>query len=97
MLDTGGFEVPEKLRHMLVRHGACGFQFDDQAALDKEVSVVVAKDSAIFIVDFDRMLLFHIQAELTEPVGQRVLIHFLQMTMAVENVDGIGSFPDDIA
>ena len=96
VLDAGGFQIADYLRHMLINDGFDGFEFDDEAVFDKEIGKVLADDGSIFVVNRDGMLLFHVEAELPKPVSEGVLINLLQMAVSMVLMDGVSRFADQV-
>ena len=96
VLEPCGFEVAEDLSNMLVGHRPDRFQFDDQSTIDQQVGEVITHDAPIFIVDRHRMLLRHLQPDLPQPMCERVLVNLLQMPVSVIDMNGVGSFTNQI-
>jgi hypothetical protein len=82
---------------MFVRQGLGCFQLDDEAVIHEQVSVVVTNEGAVLVIDFEWILLFRVQAQLPEPMGQRVLIDLFQVAVLVVAVNREPRFPDHIA
>lgn len=55
---------------LLLRH-AFGF---GEAVVHKQIGIVIANKRAVLVVDLERVLLFHVQAQLPELMGQCVFI-----------------------
>ena len=69
---------------MFLRQSFGCFHLDDQTVVHKEVCAVVANERAVlFVVNLGWRLLFHVQAQLPEPMGQRVLIDLFQVAVLV--------------
>jgi hypothetical protein len=67
------------------RHQAAArFQLDNQLLLDEQIGEIFAEDSAILVINRQRVLLLNIQALFTQPMRQSILVDFLQMPMPVE-------------
>src|ERR1022692_2721239 len=45
------------------------------------IAVVVANERTVLVIDFEWILLFHVQAQFPEPMGQRVLIDLFQVAV----------------
>ena len=97
MLDFGGFEIAEQLRDMFIGQRARRLKLDNQAILDEQIGVVITNDGAVLVIDLERVLLLHVQAEFAQPMGQGVLIHLLQVAMPVVDVNGVSGFTHDVA
>jgi len=96
MLQATRLEVSEDLRDVFIRDLASGLEFDNQPAIKHEVCIVFSNWRAILVVDIDGVLLLNTEPELAEAMHQCILIHFLQMTMAMVEVDSISCLTDDI-
>jgi hypothetical protein len=66
-------------------------------AVAKRGSAPPINEGAVLVIDFEWILLFHVQAQLPEPMGQRVLIDLFQVAVLVVAVNREPRFPDHIA
>jgi hypothetical protein len=71
--------------------GFGGLEFDDECVFDEKVGVVIADEGAVFIVDFERVLLVNRYPQFTEAMGESIFINFLEVTVAMEKVNVIGN------
>ena len=46
---------------------------------------------------FDRMLLVHLESGFAQPVREGVLVDFLEVSVTVEDVDGVGRLANNVA
>ena len=53
----------------------------------KRGSAPPINEGAVLVIDFEWILLFHVQAQLPEPMGQRVLIDLFQVAVLVVAVN----------
>ena len=97
MLEPRRFEVAQHLGNMLIHQRAASFHFDDEPIIDYQVGRVSAEGCAILVVNGEGHLLFDCQAEFTQAVAERILIHPLKMAVAVIDVNGISRLPDVVA
>ena len=67
------------------------------SSLCQQICQVLSDQGAVFIVNLDRELLFHIQARLAQPMSKSILIDFLQMPMPVVDMNVISRLPNKIA
>lgn len=93
MFDPGGFKVTEDLSLVLGGEGSHRFQFYDELVVDQHVGKIVANESAIFVEDFDRVLLLNVEAELFEAMRECILVDFLQMSVGMIHMNVISRLP----
>lgn len=79
MFEVGGAEVAEDLSDVFVCDRANGFEFYNDPVVDDEVGHQITEKTSVFIVDFDRVLLFDLETFLTQSIPQGVLIDLLEM------------------
>lgn len=81
---------------MLVGGRLAGFEFDDQAIFYKQVRVVIAEHSSVFVLHRQRMLLLDRDAVLPEPIHQSVFVNLLEMAASMVLVNCKTCFPNDV-
>ena len=65
-------------------------------AINQQVGEVIPNESAILIEYVYRPLLFDLQPSLSEPMCERILIHFLQVPMAMVYMNLVSDLPHSI-
>src|ERR1039458_5628859 len=68
-----------------------------QASSGKREKVPPFNKRAVLVIDFEGILLLHVQAQLPEPMGQRVLIDLFQVAVLVVAVNREPRLPDHVA
>jgi len=96
VFDAGGTEVAQELSNVFVGKRLHRLQFHDQAVVHEQIGEVFADESAILIVNGQRVLLLHVQAQFAEPVGQGVFIDLFQVAMFVIAVNRERGFPHGV-
>lgn len=81
---------------MFICNTFCGFQFDNQTVFDHQIGKVIPDFCPVFIINFQRELLFYIQPGFSQTMSQCILINFLKMSMSMVFMDRISSFPNRI-
>ncbi len=66
---------------MLIGECFCGFEFNDERPVHKEVGKVISEDGSVFIMNRQSMLLKDFQSLLTQTVGQAVFVNFFKMAV----------------
>jgi hypothetical protein len=97
VFETGGFQVTQNLRHMLISKSFGDFQFHNEPTVHQQIGVVVADQGAVLVKNLDRMLRFDIQPRLAQPMRQRMLLHLLQMSVAMVNENLTGDLSNLLA
>ncbi len=81
---------------MLMSQRLGSLELNDDTTFNKKVGEIFPNHRTVFISDDDGRLLNHMEPGSPQPVKQRVLINFLQVTVAVENMNGVRNIPDHI-
>ena len=97
MLDARRPEVAQKLGDMFIAKGSAGFEFDDQAVIDKKIGEEISEWGGILIEDADRMLLQRRDPDLLQAVGEPVLIDLFSMSVPQVGMQRKGGFTDLVA
>ena len=97
MFDSTGFEIAEYLSDMLISKCPSGFQLYNQASVNKQNRHIVADFSAVFVVNFKRVLLFYVETKFAKPMGQSIFINLVHAPIRMVNVNIISRLPHDIA
>ena len=66
---------------LIVGQDTGGFQFDNELVFHEEVGGVTSKWGAVFVIDFEGMLLDDPQTGFAKTMGQSVLVHFFEVAM----------------
>src|SRR5687768_11931524 len=82
---------------MLVQNVTNCFHFDDQLSRDEKVREIIAEQSSVFVEHRNGRLLRNLNPCLSQAMCEGVLIHFFQMSMPMIAMNGIPSFPHDVA
>jgi hypothetical protein len=82
---------------MLVGDGTDGFQFNDKLVFDEQVGEKFANQSAIFVVNVQRVLLDHREALLPQAVNKGVFVDFLCVAVTVVTMNSKTRFADHVA
>lgn len=56
--------------------------FNDEHIFNERVGVVIAQKGAVLVEDLQRPLLFHLQSQFSQPMGQAVFVDLLQHAAA---------------
>jgi len=97
MLNAGCFEITKHLGNMFVRDGLGSLQFHNQSIVYQEVSKKITNNCPVFVINRHRMLLLDCKSCLAQPVGQRVLVNFFQVSVAMIDMNVVCRLTDDIA
>ena len=76
------------------RHCAGGLQLNDKPVVHEKVRVVFPKDFSVFVMHHEWVLLFDVKTQLSQAVGQSILIHFFEMPVPVTEMDVVGGLPN---
>jgi hypothetical protein len=77
VLETGGSEIPEDLGDVFVSELTDGFDLDDEPLVHQEIGEVLPEESAVLVIDIERVLLPNFEAKLPESMRQGVFIDLL--------------------
>jgi hypothetical protein len=81
---------------MLVSQGFARLDFNNQSAVDEKIGEIFPENRSVFIQYVQGMLLYQSGARFPQPVGETVLIDFLQMPMPMVAVQREARFADVI-
>src|SRR3954471_15041943 len=79
MLDPRRPQITKYLSDMFCREGLARLQLDNNNSFDQEVGEIVSNHSAILVVNCQRMLLLHFEAQFPQSMNQRVFVNLLQV------------------
>ena len=82
---------------MVIGNRANGFEFGNQTLLNQQIRKEFAKFRAVFIENFERVLLFHLQSDFAEPMGEGILVDLFEMAVPMITVDRETGLPHNIA
>jgi len=82
---------------MFIGQSFAGFQLNDQNIFHKHIGNIFTQNSSIFVINFQRDLLFHLEPCYAQPVCQTVFINFFKVTMPQVAMQSQTRFPDYIA
>ena len=81
MFKSRRSQIAQHLRGVLIDQLSNGLQLDDEFVCDQQIRGKVTETRAVFVEHCERVLLTDVQANLTEAIGQGVLIDFLSMSV----------------
>jgi hypothetical protein len=96
VLDSTRAEVAKKLRDIFVVERLGGFDFNQQRLGDIKVRPKVAEDGPVFVVHRQRELGFDLEAVFAQPMQQRVLVDFFDVSVPVKAVNRKSRFAHDV-
>lgn len=76
MFNSTGTQVAEHLCNMFINNRFGGLQFYDESAFNEQIRRIVANFGAIFVVNFEWILLLYVKPKLAKPMRERILVNF---------------------
>ena len=90
MLKPRGLEITNDLCLMFRSWSPGCFEFNDQDIFDEQVGGIISYYSPILVKHANWMLLFYVDSDFGQTVRQCVFINFLEVAMAMVEVDLVG-------
>ena len=97
VFESGGFEVAEGLRHVLVQDFAHCFELYNESSVHEQIGVILTDARAVFIKNIQGELLFDCKANFAQSMSQRIFVYLFHMAVAMIEVDVIGGLANYVA
>lgn len=86
MLHPARAQITKELGNVFAGQRLASFEFNNQTVFHKQIGNIFTQDRPVFVVNFQRDLLFSFDSGLTQPVCQAIFINLFKMAVTQEAV-----------